>query len=105
VAPASATLTFGSKTIPSATYSENNGTAVVTVNSAIPVIASFSSDGRTITISPTSAPAQNATAVAPGNPASPVQLTNSGANSTNQISRRYFAVVDASHGGDDHGEM
>src|SRR6267154_2851180 len=58
VAPASPTLTFGSKTIPSATYSENNGTAVITVNAAAPVMASFSSDGRTVTISPTSAAAQ-----------------------------------------------
>src|SRR5271167_734273 len=57
VAPASPTLTFGSKAIPSAIYSESNGTAVVTVNATIPVIASFSNDGRTVTISPTSAPA------------------------------------------------
>ncbi len=41
VAPASPTLTFGSKTFPSASYSESNGRAVVTVNAAIPVIASF----------------------------------------------------------------
>src|SRR5580693_7185144 len=72
VAPASPTLTFGNKTIPSAIYSEGNGTAVVTVNAAIPVIASFSNDGRTVTISATSASAaaqnatQNATPTAAG---------------------------------------
>jgi len=120
VAPASATLTFGSKTIPSAAYSEVNGAAVITVKSAIPVIASFSSDGRTVTISPTSAPAQNsAPAPAAGSPPPPPTSAASAASSASLSSRqassgssaapplvprRYFAVVDASHGGDDRGE-
>jgi N-acetylmuramoyl-L-alanine amidase len=108
VAPASPSLTFGSKTIPSAIYSETNGTAVVTVNSTIPVIASFSNNGRTVTISPSSAAAaaaQNATpAAALGTPvvsSPPVPAANSPGP---QVFRRYFAVVDASHGGDDYGE-
>ena len=104
VGPASPTLTFGSKAIPSATYSESNGTAIVTINSNIAVMANFSSDGRTITVAPTPS-AQN--------PASP-NLTTPAASATPSIAlaplptppipRRYFAVVDASHGGDDHGE-
>jgi N-acetylmuramoyl-L-alanine amidase len=112
VAPASPTLTFGNKTIPSAIYSESNGAAVVTVNAAIPVIASFSNDGRTVTISATSAsaPAQNAaqstTPSAPGAPPIPAQPAPTAATAppTAPVARRYFAVVDASHGGDDHGE-
>jgi len=112
VAPASPTLTFGNKTIPSAIYSESNGAAVVTVNAAIPVIASFSNDGRTVTISATSAsaPAQNAaqstTPSAPGAPPSPAQPAPTATSTppTSPVARRYFAVVDASHGGDDHGE-
>jgi hypothetical protein len=64
VAPASPTLTFGNKTIPSATYSESNGAAVITVNSTTPVIASFSSDRRTVTISPTSTVAQRPSIIA-----------------------------------------
>jgi N-acetylmuramoyl-L-alanine amidase len=114
VAPASPTLTFGNKTIPSAIYSESNGAAVVTVNAAIPVIASFSNDGRTVTISATSASAaaqnatQNATpaaaGTAPGGGQSmPAASTNPPAAAPT-VARRYFAVVDASHGGDDHGE-
>ncbi len=113
VAPASPTLTFGNKTIPSAIYSESNGAAVVTVNAAIPVIASFSNDGRTVTISATSASAaaqnapQNATPAATGTVPStgqsmPAASTNPPAAAP--VARRYFAVVDASHGGDDHGE-
>ncbi len=107
VAPASPTLTFGNKTIPSANYTENNGTAVVTVASTAPVIASFGNDGRTITISPTtssSSPGQNAAptpaALTPG-AAQPAPAT---LMPPQPVARRYFAVIDASHGGDDHGE-
>ena len=109
VAPASPTLTFGNKAIPSAIYSESNGSAVITVNASIPVIASFSSDGRTVTVSPTSAvaAAQTATPSAPGAPATsgqPTAVTPIAAPAAVPVARRYFAVVDASHGGDDHGE-
>src|SRR6266568_4042830 len=107
VAPASPTLTFGSKAIPSAIYSESNGMAVVTVNATIPVMASFSNDGRTVTISPTSTVAQNTNQPAPGTqpPVSqPTAVTPNAAPAPLPLARRYFAVVDASHGGDDHGE-
>ncbi len=107
VAPASPTLTFGNKSIPSASYGESNGSAIVTVATSIPVIATFSPDGRTVTIAPPSATAQNASP--PPNPATPVPppaapLQQIGSTSAPQIPRRYFAIVDASHGGDDHGE-
>jgi N-acetylmuramoyl-L-alanine amidase len=106
VAPASPTLTFGNKAIPSAIYSESNGAAVVTVNASIPVIASFSNDGRTVTIAPTSTAAQNANSTPPGTPPPAVQPTPNGPTATAILppARRYFAVVDASHGGNDHGE-
>jgi len=109
VGPASPTLTFGSKTILSASYSESNGTAAVTVNATVPVMASFSNEGRTITISPTAAPAQSATSPAPAAPAAAPQTSVPApagvvAAPTAPIARKYFAVVDASHGGDDHGE-
>ncbi len=106
VAPASPTLAFGSKTIPSANYSEGNGAAVVSVIATVPVMATFSNDGRTITIAPAPASAQNAPpSVTPGAPSNPVQPGVAASPSAPaQVSRRYFAVVDASHGGDDHGE-
>ena len=117
VAPASPTLTFGSKSIPSAIYSEGNGAAVVTVNATIPVIASFSRDGRTVTIAPTASSAA-ATATAqvppatpaasasstPATPAASAQPAPASPSASPPAPRRYFAVVDASHGGDDHGE-
>ncbi len=114
VAPASPTLTFGNKAIPSAIYSEGSGTAVVTVNAAIPVIASFSRDGRTVTISPASTPVaagalsqtpnSSASATPPPAPAQPTPATSAAEPAPVAPARRYFAVVDASHGGDDHGE-
>jgi N-acetylmuramoyl-L-alanine amidase len=105
-APASSTLTFDSKAIPSASYSEQNGVAEITVATTVPLLASFSPDGRTITLappktqpatSPSNAPAATpppATPAAQSTPASP----------TLAVARRYFAVVDASHGGNDRGE-
>ena len=110
VSPASPTLTFGNKTIPSAIFSEGNAAAAITVNASIPVMATFSSDGRTITIAPTTVTVQN---IPPANPSNAVraatapaqnQPTTAPAAAANPIPRRYFAVVDASHGGDDHGE-
>jgi N-acetylmuramoyl-L-alanine amidase len=101
VAPASPILTFGNKTIPSAIYSEGNGAAVITVNSAAPVMASFSNGGRTVTIAAASAAAQKTT---PSNSqAASVPAAAPSGNST-PIARKYFAIVDASHGGDDRGE-
>jgi N-acetylmuramoyl-L-alanine amidase len=116
VGPASPTLTFGSKAIPSASYSEGNGAAVVTVSSTIPVMATFGNDGRTITVAPTAAAAAGAAAqgTAPagtpvaGTPSTPGAAAAAAPNPTPATPvpspRRYFAVVDASHGGDDHGE-
>ncbi len=115
-APASPTLTFGSKTISSATYSESNGAAEITVTTTVPLLASFSTDGRTITL----APAKSQTATTPaGTPAPGPPTTSAPAaapveNATvpqsppvsqpTSAPRRYFAIVDASHGGNDRGE-
>jgi len=108
VGPASPTLTFGSKAIPSASYSESNGAAVVTVSSSVPVMATFGNDGRTIVVTGTAATAQNSapsgspTTAEPASAQAPLAATP--APATPPAARRYFAVVDASHGGDDHGE-
>lgn len=102
-APASPTLTFSSKTIPSATYSESNGAAEITVTTTIPLIAGFSKDGRTVTLAP--AKSQTAAIAGPTLPApqnAPRVASQPATPSSTQ--RRYFAVVDASHGGADRGE-
>ena len=78
------------------------------MNSTTPVIASFSNDGRTITLSPPSAaaPASAQAAPAAAAPRTPAVAEQPATPSSAApiANRRYFAVVDASHGGDDHGE-
>ncbi len=107
VAPASPSLTFGSKLIPSASYSESNGMALLVVKTTVPVTASFSNDGRTLTIAPSSAPAvaqktPGPPVSAPVQPPAPAPPTPAAASAP--VYRHYFAVVDASHGGADYGE-
>jgi N-acetylmuramoyl-L-alanine amidase len=104
-APASTTLTFGSKTIPSATYSENDGTAEINVTTNVPLIASFSPDGRTITLAPPkSQPPTMATNAPSAIPPQSMPAPQSPSANAPPTQRRYFAIVDASHGGDDRGE-
>ena len=108
VPPGSQTLTFDSPAIPSATFQENNGAAEIAVNGPVPLFASFSNNGRTITITPAPQPAPSAQApaappaVAPGGPVpqvTPGTVVPAEASSPVQ----YFVVVDASHGGDERG--
>jgi N-acetylmuramoyl-L-alanine amidase len=104
VAPGSQALTFDSKIIPSASFQENNGAAALVVAASVPLMASFANNGRTIIVEPVpqaAAPAQTAAVPRPpsgGSVASPA----SGPTAPAAI-RRYFAVVDPSHGGDERG--
>jgi N-acetylmuramoyl-L-alanine amidase len=103
-APASPTLTFDSKTIPSATYSENDGAAEITVTTTLPLLASFSPDGRTITLAPTKIQPTTTATTPPA--ATPPQTTPAAQPppASPSAPRRYFAIIDASHGGNDRGE-
>jgi len=109
VSPA-ATLKFDDPVIPSASYSETNGAAELDVNSTTPVMASFSNDNKTITITAIQqTPAAAAQQTQP--PVQPPESTPSPAQSTLPApgaapiptARHYLIVIDASHGGDDHG--
>jgi len=102
-APASPTLTFSSKLVPSATYSESNGASDITVTTTVPLLATFSNDGRTITLAPPKSQIAGNTAAKPPTP--PAQSVPAVQPPTPPSApRRYFAVVDASHGGADRGE-
>jgi N-acetylmuramoyl-L-alanine amidase len=72
------------------------------------VIATFSNEGRSIIITPTAAPAQagtqSATTATSAQTVQPAQPAPTPPMPAATPARRYFAVVDASHGGDDHGE-
>jgi N-acetylmuramoyl-L-alanine amidase len=107
VAPGSPTLTFDDKAIPSATYSEFNGAAEFVINGTAPLMASFSNEGRTITIA--AAPQQSSASPAPAAapvvlpPAAPLAPGAPPAVTTVVAPRHFYAVLDASHGGDDRG--
>ena len=108
VSPGSQTLTFDSQTIPSATFQESNGAAEIAVNGPVPLFASFSNNGRTITITP--APQPQASAQAPAAPPAvapgglpPQLLPGTVMPATVAGPAHYVVVVDASHGGDERG--
>jgi N-acetylmuramoyl-L-alanine amidase len=109
--PSSTTLTFDSKSIPSATYQENNGTAEIIVNTRVPLFASFSDNGRTITLSPvaqTKAPEASAAVVpstSPSETAVPAATIPTSPTPTITKPAAVFAVVDASHGGEERGAI
>jgi N-acetylmuramoyl-L-alanine amidase len=110
VPPGSQTLTFDSPAIPSATFQESNGTAEIAVNGPVPLFATFSNDGRTITITP--APQATAHAPAPaaqlavqapaGNPVPQAPSAGPPPEAVSSVVQ-YFVVVDASHGGEERG--
>ena len=105
VSPGSQTLTFDSKAIPSASFQESNGAAEILVTSNTPVMASFSNDGRTITIAPpttTSAQNQAQPQTQPANPPPPPTVVAS-TTAPAIAPQHVFAVIDASHGGDERG--
>jgi N-acetylmuramoyl-L-alanine amidase len=104
--PASPILTFSSKLIPSAAYSEGNGGAEITVTTTVPLMAQFSNDGRTVTLAPPKSQAAGSLAATPPTaPTQSVPASPSPSSSTaSPTARHYFAVVDASHGGLDRGE-
>lgn len=108
VAPGTQSLSFDSKEIPSATYEENNGSALVTVNGTNSLFASFSNGGRTITITTPKQAVAASPQVTTSTP-NPSALPAAAAPASSTPAPlplppvRYFAVIDASHGGDERG--
>lgn len=114
----SQTFTFGDKTIPAATYQEGNGAAEIAVTGTQPLMASFSNDGRTITIAPAPqglASAESLPAISkpvqtlpptPLPPAanSPAAAATTPVSTASSLAAPHFLIaVDASHGGDERG--
>jgi N-acetylmuramoyl-L-alanine amidase len=97
------TLSFDDKTISSTTFQETNGMAEITVSGSVPLLASFSNNGRTITIAP--APSANAASPAPAQTTTAPPAGPAAAGPTPQPPpvRRVAVAIDASHGGDERG--
>jgi len=101
VAPGSQALTFDSKVIPSASFQENNGSAALIVAATVPLMASFTNNGRTITIEPV--PQVAAQVQSPPSVPRPPNSFALPLVAGSPAARRYFAVVDPSHGGEERG--
>jgi N-acetylmuramoyl-L-alanine amidase len=114
VSPGSQSISFDNKIITHASYSENDGSAELDVAAEEPLIASFSSDRKTIVVSAVPpafvANAQPATpgveSVPQNSQQTPTQSVPSAsvpaANGNNSI-HRILAVVDPAHGGEERG--
>jgi len=101
VAPESQPISFGNKVITEATYSENNGDAEFDVAATQPLMASFSSNRRTITVS--AVPQTPAAPGVAGSQNAGSQNPTQAASTANANARRVLAVVDPAHGGDERG--
>ncbi len=113
VSPGSQSITFDSKVITHAEYSENDGAAELNVEATESLMASFSSDRRTITVSVIQQGASGSgTPVTPGGveqatsstQTSPVATSaNTPSSGGSSAPHRILAVVDPGHGGDERG--
>ena len=113
VSPGSPSITFDSKIITHADYSENDGAAELDVDATDSLMANFSSDRRTIIVSVVQQGAgASGTSATPGGvePATgsaqtsaSVPAVNTTSNAGSSIPHRILAVVDPGHGGDERG--
>lgn len=106
VSPGSQSISFDNQVITQAGYSENNGTAELEVVATAPLMASFSNDRRTITISaipPSPSPAIAAPQGQPTPPQPVIATKGNGNSNTPPASYRILAVVDPAHGGEEPG--
>jgi len=111
---------FDDAVIASAQYEEANGVAVLTVATSAPLLASFSNEGRTLTLSrapqtraakpaaPATAPTAGGAPLASGTVEVPPGAVSNGtapaaAPAFDNGLRHFFAVIDAGHGGEERG--
>ena len=96
---------FDDKLITGASFSERNGAAELTLAASAPLMATFSDEGRTITIS--AAPVVRAQAAPPpAAPAPPAAAPPAATTPAPEPPRpRFLVVIDPGHGGDDRGAM
>jgi N-acetylmuramoyl-L-alanine amidase len=119
VSPGSQSISFDNPVITHATYSENNGDAELDLAANEPLLASFSNDRRTITISTVLGSAvpqapdtpnvvgpgpQNPTPTPPSSaPGANIPSGNANNNANNNNVHRVLAIVDPAHGGEERG--
>lgn len=112
VPPANMSLAFDNTTISQAIFSESNGTAELIIAASAPLMASFSNNGRTITVTAAAQPPSStgATTVVGETPppegpplAGRTPVSGEATLPTPAPARRPVAVVDPAHGGAERG--
>jgi N-acetylmuramoyl-L-alanine amidase len=101
VSPGSQSISFENPVITHAMYSENNGSAQLEVTATEPLIATFSSDRKTITVS--AVPPSSAAIQPPTQPAAPAPANSAAGTGSPSAPHRLLAIVDPAHGGDERG--
>jgi N-acetylmuramoyl-L-alanine amidase len=103
LSPGSQSISFDTKVITQASYSESNGDAELDIAASEPLMASFSNNRKTITVAavPTGT-TPNGNAGIPESSGGQNQPPTAAANSA-PVPRRTVVVVDAAHGGDERG--
>ena len=103
LSPGSQSISFDTKVITQASYSESNGDAELDIAASEPLMASFSNNRKTITVAavPTGT-TPNGNAGIPESSGGQNQPPPAAANSA-PVPRRTVVVVDAAHGGDERG--
>lgn len=101
---------YDSPLVSSLSFAETNGRAELTVTSHVPLLASFSDQGKTITITAApGAPAAGAESTAAASPATAEQAPGAATPTPQPLlpqpppRPQYVVLVDASHGGDERG--
>jgi N-acetylmuramoyl-L-alanine amidase len=95
---------FSDPVFQSSSVAASNGALQLTVNVASPVTATFSDGGKTITISPLPA-SESAEAKPPPQSEAPEVVPAQPAATVAPLPAKPVVVIDAAHGGSDHGAM
>lgn len=114
VLPPSQPFSFDNRIITQVSYAESNGSMELDFAANVPIMASFSNGGRSITLiatqqaTPTSSAQSQPTAAPPevAAPAAPPQPGPAAVNAPGIMTggvRRVFAAIDPAHGGDERG--
>jgi N-acetylmuramoyl-L-alanine amidase len=96
---------FSDPVFQSSSIAASNGALQLTINVASPVMANFSDGGKTITISPLPPPESAEVKPPPQSTAPPAGPAQTAARAAAPLPLRPVVVIDAGHGGRDHGAM
>lgn len=96
-------LTFEDRLVASASFSESNGSAELTVNGSAPLSANFSDDRKTVTVLAILPQPQQPAIQSASKATTPSAQPKTGAPAVPAAKPHPFVIIDAAHGGTDQG--